>query len=158
MVNCCPWWVCTTLGGKKHLAVFYKPSWTGNHTRPILFTSLGSCYLQIQHSWCPCCRSSTWSNAADACLELWHHSRQIGSWGTAVLSEPPVLQSHWQMYPGAINSDVPSPDALFPLQGQGGFGVPSCFRPGSPGNSVRSPSASQLKCVRPQRLRDIWHF
>lgn len=108
---------------EKHLAVFY-PSWAGNHARLILFTSLGSCCLQLQHSWCPCCKPSTWSNPDDAFPKLWHHSSQIVSWGTAVPSEAPVLQTHWQTYPGAIKPGVTSPGALFPLQDQGCFGVP----------------------------------
>lgn len=124
MLSCCLLWWVYCFGGKKHLAVFYRSSWAGNHAKPILFTSLGSRYLQRQHSWGPCCRSSTWPDLADASPEPWHHSRQTGSWGTAVSPEPPVLQSHWQTYPGDINAGVPSPDALFPIQDQGGFGVP----------------------------------
>lgn len=134
-------------GGRKHLAVFYKPSWAGNHARPILFTGLGSCCLQIQHSWWPCCRSSTWSNPADACPEPWHHSRQTGSWGTAVPSEPPVLQLHWQTYPGAINPDVPSPDALFPLQVQDGFGVPRLHAFGQGVRAILSEAHLPLSCM-----------
>lgn len=143
---------------EKRLAVFY-PSWAGNHARLILFTSLGSCCLQIQHSWCPCCKPSAWSNPDAAFPKLWHHSSQIVSWGTAVPSEAPVLQTHWQTCPGAIKPGVTSLCTASTAGPRWFWGASSsCTQLESQGDSVRSPSALQLKCARPQSLKDIWLF
>lgn len=160
LLSSCPWWVNKVLcgynksfGGKKHWQIFHKLSWPCK----AYFTSCFRLMLfTIRAQQCLWCRLITWSNSADALFALALQG-QIGKQycSRAVLFVPSVTLSNLsqsQKSWGAINTCTSSARPRWAL---------GCFvsihSNLEPDNFVRSQSASKMKCVKSQELKDIWH-